>query len=206
MKGTILAGGSGTRESNGVVEFDAKGCAVSLEEKPAKAYDVAESPAQDAAPAGAPEILFFDHLGLIVPDLAGGRDFLASALGVVRWTPAVDDERLQVRVQFGSSAAGSMVYELIAPFGERSPIANALRSGKHILNHVAYRTADLEKAGQRLRSQGCYPAGDAQPAMAYGGKRVQFFVSPLRFVIELVEKPEHQHAFEEARKGAEPRR
>jgi len=159
--------------------------------------DVAESVTRDKIAQAAPEVLLFDHLGLIVPELATGREFLAGALGVVRWTPAVDDQGLQVRVQFGASAADGLVYELIAPFGEGSPIRNALRSGKHILNHLAYRTADLEAAAERLRDQGCYPAGEAQPALAYGGKRVQFFVSPLRFVIELIEKPEHRHAFEE---------
>jgi methylmalonyl-CoA/ethylmalonyl-CoA epimerase len=50
-----------------------------------------------------------------------------------------------------------------------------------------------------LRAQGCCPAGAPQPAVAYGGRRVQFFVSPLRFVIELIEKPDHMHTFEDLR-------
>ena len=158
----------------------------------AEAVDVTHN----AHEAAAIDVLVFDHLGLIVQDLAAGREFLTAALRVAHWTPVVHDNGLQVSVQFGSSAADGMVYELVAPFGERSPIANALRSGKHILNHLAYRTDDLDRAGERLRAQGCFPAGDPHPAVAYNGQRVQFFVSPLRFVIELIEKPEHRHAFE----------
>lgn len=151
--------------------------------------------------------LEFDHIGLIVPELPAGREFLAGALGISSWTPVVDDSGLRVSVQFGSaqfsSAQGSgfessrppLTYELIAPFGDASPIAGALRQGKSILNHVAYLTPDLARSAAHLRSMSCFPAGDPQPAVAYSGRLIQFWVSPLRFIIELIEKPGHRHAF-----------
>ena len=89
------------------------------------------------------------------------------------------------------------MYELVAPYGEASPIANALRTGKHILNHLAYLTPDLDRTAEHLRAEGCYPAGEPQPAIAYDGARVQFWMSPLRFVLELIEKPGHAHAFQD---------
>ena len=141
--------------------------------------------------------LELDHLGLIVPDIAVGRSFLEKTLGVTRWTPVVDDPGLSVSVQFGSTPGGQLTYELIAPLGEATPIANALRTGKHILNHLAYLTPDLEASAAHLREQGCYPAGEPRPALAYEGRLVQFWMSPLRFVIELIEKPGHRHPFEE---------
>jgi len=145
--------------------------------------------------------LELDHLGLIVPDLAAGRVFLATALNVTRWTPITNDPILGVSVQFGSTAQfgatphHTLTYELIAPLGDTTPIANALRTGKHILNHLAYLTPDLEASAAHLRAAGCYPAGDPLPALAYEGRRIQFFMSPLRFVIELIEKPGHRHNF-----------
>jgi methylmalonyl-CoA/ethylmalonyl-CoA epimerase len=145
--------------------------------------------------------LELDHVGLIVPDLATGRDFLATALGITRWTPITDDPTLQVSVQFGTAPGHPLTYELIAPFGEQSPIANALRTGKHILNHLAYLTPSLESSGTHLRASGCYPTGDPLPALAYQGRRVQFWISPLRFVIELIEKPGHRHLFLEPAAG-----
>ena len=153
-------------------------------------------------PTSALVALEFDHIGLIVPDIAGGRAFLQAALGISCWTALVEDPGLRVSVQFGSAPGSPLVYELIAPLGEVSPIVNALRQGKSILNHVAYRTPCLADAVAQLRTLNCFPAGEAQPAVAYGGCLIQFWVSPLRFLIELIEKPEHCHAFEPASPAA----
>ncbi len=146
--------------------------------------------------------LQFDHLGLIVSDLTAGRQFLERTLGITLWTAITPDPCMGVSVQFGSAAPGSSqnagpTYELIAPLGDDSPIANALRQGKHILNHVAYLTPSLDLSAEALRAEGCFPAGVPRPAVAYGGASVQFWLSPLRFIIELIEKPNHQHSFAE---------
>jgi methylmalonyl-CoA/ethylmalonyl-CoA epimerase len=155
-----------------------------------------ENPLQ-ASEASQSSVLELDHLGLIVQDIAVGRTFLQQTLGITLWTPVVDDPGLGVSVQFGTTPGGQLTYELITPLGESAPIANALRTGKHILNHLAYLTPDLEASAAHLRGQGCYPAGEPQPALAYEGRRVQFWMSPLRFVIELIEKPGHRHRFAE---------
>jgi methylmalonyl-CoA/ethylmalonyl-CoA epimerase len=148
-------------------------------------------------PATAEQALELDHLGVIAPELDVARGFLERALRITRWTEITNDPVLRVAVQFGRAEAGGLIYELIAPLGEESPITNALRSGKHILNHVAYLTADLAASGEHFRKEGCYQAGPPLPALAYDGALVQFWVSPLRFVIELIEKPGHRHTFAE---------
>jgi methylmalonyl-CoA/ethylmalonyl-CoA epimerase len=156
--------------------------------------DLSTTPEQEFGKQGS-IALEFDHLGLIVPDLDAGREFLTTALGISRWTKVIDDPRLKVSVQFGSMPTGGLNYELIAPLGDDSPISNALRSGKHMLNHLAYLTPDLTRSGEHLRASGCSATGPAQPAAAYNRALVQFWMSPLRFVIELIEKPGHQHSF-----------
>jgi methylmalonyl-CoA/ethylmalonyl-CoA epimerase len=162
----------------------------------AGASDLSHLEIMDADTATATGLtLELDHIGLIVPDIAAGRAFLAASLGITRWTPVTNDPILQVTVQFGTTPGHPLTYELIAPCGESSPIANALRTGKHILNHLAYLTPDLEASGERLREAGCWAAGEPQPAVAYQGRRIQFWMSPLRFVIELIEKPGHRHNF-----------
>lgn len=138
--------------------------------------------------------LRFDHIGVVVRDLAIGREFFEAALPISDWTEAIDDPGIGVSVQFALERS-RLCYELIAPLGESSPVAGALASGRNVLNHVAYRTADLAQAGRRLESLGCHTTGLAQPAVAYGGYLVQFFVSPLRFIIELIEAPVHEHAW-----------
>jgi methylmalonyl-CoA/ethylmalonyl-CoA epimerase len=71
----------------------------------------------------------------------------------------------------------------------------AVATGRAILNHVAYRVTDLTSSGRQLRDNGYAPTGAPKPAIAYGGRNIQFFVSPLRFIVELIEAPDHQHAF-----------
>ncbi len=136
----------------------------------------------------------FDHVGIFVRDLKQGRELLGSLVSIEYWTATFADEGIGVFVQFGIGKNGPC-YELVAPLGDNSPVDGALRTGKNILNHVAYLTGDLDAEGERLRAEGCVAAGVPQPAVAYGGRRVQFWLTPLRFVVELIEAPDHQHAF-----------
>jgi len=136
----------------------------------------------------------FDHIGLVVEDIVAGRAFLEATLQLNQWTAITHDEALGVSVQFGRSETTPTI-ELISPLGATSPITAALRGSKSILNHLAYTVENLAEAGLDLRGQGCLPAGDPKPARAYGGAHVQFWVSPLRFLIELIEAPGHAHPF-----------
>jgi methylmalonyl-CoA/ethylmalonyl-CoA epimerase len=138
--------------------------------------------------------LQFDHIGLVVKDMAEGREFLGGTFGIEEWTEVFEDPGIGVYVQFGRTEDGPC-YELIAPLGEQSPVANVVKSGKNVLNHVAYLTPNLDIGGEMLRDKGCGSAGPAKPAVAYGGARVQFWITPQRFMIELVEAPGHQHVY-----------
>lgn len=149
-----------------------------------------------------PPPLHFDHIGIVVADLAQGRHHLTQTLALTRWTVPFDDPGLGVSVQFGTDHNGGPTLELIAPLGDSSPVANALSKGQRILSHVAYCTPDLAASAAHLIAEGCTPTAPGHPAVAYNGQRVQFFISPLRFVIELIEcpavpgqPPGHQHAF-----------
>lgn len=136
----------------------------------------------------------FDHLGVVAKSLARGRKGIETALGVSGWTEEIVDPVNGVRLQFGRDRAG-VVFELLEPLDESSPVFPALASGKAILNHVAYVVPDLGSAAGLLRRGGFAPAGEPKPAIAYGGARIQFFVTPLRFIVELVEAPEHTHLY-----------
>jgi methylmalonyl-CoA/ethylmalonyl-CoA epimerase len=141
-----------------------------------------------------PPDLQFDHLGLVVKSLAKGRKVLAAMLGIAHWTQEFRDPVNGVLLQFCRDPSG-LCYELLEPLDETSPVYPALAGGKAILNHVAYRVEDLPSQGERLRLAGCAPTSEPKPAIAYGGRSVQFFVSPLRFVIELIEAPAHEHIY-----------
>jgi methylmalonyl-CoA/ethylmalonyl-CoA epimerase len=139
--------------------------------------------------------LIFDHIGLVVADLAEGRAFMAPALGVDRWSAPFDDAVNGVRLQFGADPSG-LCFELLEPFGDHSPVQRALASGRAILNHVAYRVADLDAAADQLTMTDCVPIGEPKPAIAYGGRRIQFFLTPLAMIVEMIEAPDHHHRFD----------
>lgn len=136
----------------------------------------------------------FDHLGLVAKSLAKGRRGIGDALGITRWTEEIEDPVNGVRLQFGRDRAG-VVYELLEPLDETSPVYPALISGRAILNHVAYLVPSLGGAGEILRSGGGGPVSEPKPAIAYGGARIQFFVTSVRMIVELIEAPGHEHQF-----------
>jgi methylmalonyl-CoA/ethylmalonyl-CoA epimerase len=138
--------------------------------------------------------LKFDHVGVVVGTMDAGRDHLSLLFGITLWSEEFSDQGIGVHVQFGLDPSG-ICYELVSPLREDSPVTRALKARDRILNHVAYLVPDLDAEAARIRRLRCLPAGPAMPAVAYGGKRVQFFITPLYFIIELIEAPDHTHTY-----------
>lgn len=138
--------------------------------------------------------LRFDHLGLVVKRLDLGRRHLAEGVGISRWTQEVEDPLNGVRLQFGRDAAG-VCYELLEPLEESSPVYAALKTGSGILNHVAYRVPHLAEWQERMQKCGWARTSDPKPAIAYDNRLIQFFVSPVRLIIEVIEAWDHEHIY-----------
>jgi len=138
--------------------------------------------------------LSFDHVGIVVADVDAASTTLAGLLGRVSWTRRFDDAGLRVSVRFARDRSG-LVYELIAPLGDASPVARALKSKTNLLNQIAYRTRSLEASVARLRTQRAVPVSAPAPALAFGGARVQFLMTPLGFLFELIETDRITHDF-----------
>lgn len=130
----------------------------------------------------------FDHIGLVVPDLASGVAYCRDVLGLSRFSVAVEDPLQRVWVQFVHDDHG-LCYELVAPASEESPVAQVLKTRRNVINHLAYRVSNLQERAERLRTQRHLPLGPSQPAIAFGGAHVQFFLSPLGHIVELIEAP-----------------
>jgi methylmalonyl-CoA/ethylmalonyl-CoA epimerase len=130
--------------------------------------------------------VIFDHIGLFVRDIEEGRRQLQALLPIESWGETVEDTGMNVCVQFGRDRSG-IRYELVAPLADPNPVSGALAAGKNLLNHVAYRCADLDATARALRGHGAVPIGRPGPAAAFGGRRVAFFLTRLGFIVELVE-------------------
>jgi methylmalonyl-CoA/ethylmalonyl-CoA epimerase len=138
--------------------------------------------------------LKFDHIGVVVKSLAIGRVSLNSAIGMNEWTREFRDEINGVEIQFGRDPAG-IVHELLVPLDEKSPVYAALSGKRNILNHIAYIVPELSMANDQMRQNGCLPLGPEKAAIAYGNKNIQFFLTPINTIIELIEAPNHNHRF-----------
>jgi hypothetical protein len=86
--------------------------------------------------------MIFDHIGIAVANLESGRIGLSQIFQIEAWTSEFVDPINQVSVQFGRDQVG-ICYELVAPNREESPIAQAVKTNRGILNHVAYIVHDL---------------------------------------------------------------
>jgi methylmalonyl-CoA/ethylmalonyl-CoA epimerase len=130
--------------------------------------------------------LDFDHIGIFVKDIAEGGERLSALLPIARRSEVFEDPLIKVRVQFLYDSRG-ICYELVAPFGEGNPVDGVLKSGKNVLNHVAYQVENLEAAVAQLSEDGALALGPPCPAVAFGGARVVFLFTPLKFILELIE-------------------
>jgi methylmalonyl-CoA/ethylmalonyl-CoA epimerase len=142
----------------------------------------------------APGQLYFDHIGIVVPTIDLGCAQLASILQDLLWTRRFDDDNLGVSVRFAKDRSG-IVYEMLAPLGANSPISKALGSKTNLLNQIAYRTTSLDSSVARLRAERAVPIGRSKPAIAFGGAKVQFLMTEIGFLIELIEVDRVVHEF-----------
>lgn len=128
----------------------------------------------------------FDHIGIVVEDLEKGRAQFNRLYETLAWSETFNDPIQRVFVQFARDRSG-IVYELVVPTSMDSPVAKALKSGQNLLNHLCYSVESMDASFAHLRGAGCLPLGNATPSAAYGGARIQFFLTPWRTVLELVE-------------------
>ena len=88
-----------------------------------------------------------------------------------------------------SSVFGS---RLSSCLGDRwSSSSRPLRTARYNgLYHVGYTTPDFEAAMARAIANGCRPLAKPVPAVAFGEKRIVFFMTPQFDIIELIEMPD----------------
>lgn len=140
-------------------------------------------------------LLTFDHIGVVTADIDRSARTLAAMFGATEQTIRYDDEVLGVSARFVRDPSG-IVYELIAPLGQSSPVARALQTKTNLLNHVAYRTSSLKDSTDHLRDHGCIPVGPAKPGIVFGGAQIQFLLSELGFIVELIENLDFRYQFD----------
>jgi len=129
----------------------------------------------------------FHHIGIVVTDLDEAVVSLKNTIDIVSTSETIEDPGILVYVQFLIDS-NDICYELIAPMNESSPVAKAAHENRNNLHHLAYVTDNFDFEFSRLRGLGHIPLGKAQPAVAFQGKRVAFFLTDIHTIFELVEQ------------------
>lgn len=129
----------------------------------------------------------FDHIGIFVKSLEIGREQLNCIFEIKKWDKPVIDNVQGVKVQFGYDSCG-ICYELVSPYAKVNPVDNVLKQAKNILNHVAYKVDDINYEIKRLEKSNNILITGPVKAKAFNDKKIAFLYTPLRFIIELIEK------------------
>jgi methylmalonyl-CoA/ethylmalonyl-CoA epimerase len=98
------------------------------------------------------------------------------------------DDRLGMRGQFMiAKGVGAPRLELVAPYGEKSPVTPWLERGIK-LYHLAYLATDLSAEIENMRDHRAKLMLPPTPAVAFGNRHVAFVMLPSLLLIELIEK------------------
>ena len=81
-----------------------------------------------------------------------------------------------------------VMFELIEPISDKSPIKNSLSKKINIINHIAYKTRTFDKTNKILIKKNFFPVSTAKKAVAFKNKLIRFFYSPQGFLLEIIEE------------------
>ena len=132
--------------------------------------------------------LRFSHMGVAVPSLEQALTTYQELFGYTVCSGPFDDPVQRVSVCFLETGdLGEPTLELVAPNGKDSPVDQVLAKGIGAY-HLCYEVDNIESALDYVRSKGCIVISKPVPAVAFEGRRIAWFYTPTRQLIELVEQ------------------
>ena len=130
----------------------------------------------------------FSHLGVAVSNMEEALSVYQEVFGYKVLSGPFDDPIQRVSVCFiGTGVPGDMTIEIVAPLGEDSPVSKILAKGVDVY-HVCYEIDDIDQALANVRAKGCIIVSKPVPAIAFGGRRIAWFYTPTRQLVEVVER------------------
>jgi len=130
----------------------------------------------------------FSHIGVAVANLERAVEEYRLIFGYQILSGPFDDPIQKVSVCFlGTGTAGDVTIELVAPASQDSPV-NRVLAKSITAYHACYEVDDLDEALVNVRTQGCLVISKPTPAVAFTGRRIAWFYTPTRQLIELVER------------------
>jgi hypothetical protein len=128
----------------------------------------------------------FHHLGIFVNKIHEGIKIFKELLNIKKSSKVILDKKMGVKVVFLYDSQ-NICYEIVSPYGKKNPVSKVIKQGFNILNHIAYKVKKFDDKIIDLRKKGYAPIILPIRSKAFNNKRVCFFLTPLNFIIELIE-------------------
>ncbi|MBV8864729.1 MAG: VOC family protein [Acidobacteriaceae bacterium] len=132
-------------------------------------------------------VMRLHHVGFVVSAIENAVPGFIDSLGM-SWDGAIyKDPKQKVKVTFLAAGDRCAQIELVEPVGDDSPVAKFLSrgGGQH---HLCYEVDDIEHALSVFKSRKAFIVQRPCPAVAFEGRRIAWFVTREKLVIELLEK------------------
>jgi methylmalonyl-CoA/ethylmalonyl-CoA epimerase len=127
------------------------------------------------------------HLGVAVPDLVKAVAWYQECFGYRVISGPFDDPIQNVRVCFlAATETDALPLELVAPLGADSPVDNVLAKNLGAY-HVCYEVDDIDRVLDWVGKNGCFIVRPPVPAAAFQQRKIAWFFTPTRQLIEVVE-------------------
>ena len=134
------------------------------------------------------EFFTFHHLGVAVRSIEKALPSYEKLFGYRLLSGPFRDPIQHVSVCFlGRGEGGDITIELVEPADEDSPVGKLLDKGAGAY-HLCYEAADMDEALRRVADQGCIIVAKPAPAVAFGNRRIAWFYTPARQLIEVLER------------------
>lgn len=127
------------------------------------------------------------HIGFVVPQISTSMDGFLRSLGASWDGRVIEDPIQRVKVAFLSPAEGEVQIELVEPCGAKSPVRDFVDSTGGGLHHLCYEIPDLDAGAKEMHSRGALIVKRAVPAVAFGGRRIAWLITPDKLLLELLE-------------------
>ena len=129
------------------------------------------------------------HVGYVISDIESSARGFIHSLGM-SWDGRIyEDPRQRAKVTFLATGPRCAQIELVEPAGDDSPVAKFLSrgGGQH---HLCYEVDDIDRALAVFKARRASIAQRPVPAVAFGGRRIAWFITREKLVVELLEAGE----------------
>ncbi len=128
------------------------------------------------------------HVGFVVAEISASIKGFRAALNAAWDGEVFEDPNQKVKVAFLKTQPAGGQIELVEPAVGGSPVAKFLAERGGGLHHLCYEVDDIENALAVFKSRGAIVVKRPLPAVAFAGRRIAWFLTAEKLLVELLEK------------------